>query len=41
MDMAGRHRAREDTIHVIRTCVVPNDKIKRAEPKTYSVTRER
>ncbi len=37
MDMAGRHRARADTIHVIRTAVIPQDKIRRAETKTYTL----
>ena len=37
MDMAGRHRARAETIHVIRTAVIPQDKLRRQETKTYSV----
>jgi large subunit ribosomal protein L18Ae len=39
MDMAGRHRAREETIHIVRTCVVPESKIKRAETKSFTVNK--
>ena len=34
--MAGRHKARADTIHVIRTVVVPPGKEKRAEVKIFT-----
>ena len=38
LDMAGRHKARLNTIHVVRTCVVPSfADIKRPEPKLYAV----
>eukprot|EP00826_Nyctotherus_ovalis_P049547 TRINITY_DN6001_c0_g1_i2.p1 TRINITY_DN6001_c0_g1~~TRINITY_DN6001_c0_g1_i2.p1 ORF type:complete len:188 (-),score=50.65 TRINITY_DN6001_c0_g1_i2:163-726(-) len=36
MDMAGRHRARGDTIHVIRTAVIPPGKEKRGEIKIFT-----
>ena len=37
MDMAGRHRAKEETIRIVRTCIVDPKKVKRAETKIYTV----
>lgn len=34
--MAGRHKARQDTIHIVRTAVIPTDKLRRAESKMFS-----
>ena len=36
MDMAGRHKARADTIHIVRTAVIPTNKLRRADTKTFS-----
>ena len=36
MDMAGRHRARADTIHVVRTAVIPPSKAKRHGTKIFT-----
>ena len=33
MDMAGRHRASEETIHVVRTCVAKTVDPKKAKPE--------
>ncbi len=37
MDMAGRHQARDETIHIVRTCIVPKNKIRRQATKTFTV----